>query len=412
MKVYANNTWPAAWPAELRLLVVYLRMALGTATAIDHHLASQPVDWAAWLRWVERHRVGSFLHHRLPPAVRASLPESAAAGLRTQAVLNAQRALARTGELLRLTSQLERDGIRVMAFKGPVLSQQLFGETGLRPAGDLDLLVSPADVATASAVLQGQGYQRTFPDFELTALQWRKFLNLQHEVNHRHPERGVTVELQWRLEGMPDQDFEELWKARRSVSLAGQSLAVMPELLEQVFLFVHGARHGWQSLFWLLDVALLLQNLPPEQEAALVAAARRFGATKALAQGAVLAWELFGVAVPTDCERVGLSHSLVVTARRRLATEGRASSWRATMADTAYQLRLQDDWRGRFSLVQPRLLSPQNWKWYPLPDRWFWLYYPAAPLLWVWRQLRPPAGDHLTPSVVAENPPPVNPQTR
>lgn len=408
----ASNPWPENWPPEVRLLVIHLRIALGTATAADNDLASQPVDWDAWLRWVERHRVGAFLHHRLPSEARTGLPEAITQQLRTRGFHNARLALARSAELLRLVKHLEQAGVRVLTFKGPALAQQLYGEIGLRSAGDLDLLVAPADVARASAALGAAGYRRTYPDFELTAFQWSKFLKIQHEVNHRHPERGVTVELQWRLEGMPDHEFGELWQARRSVSVAGQSLAVMPELVEQVFLFVHGARHGWQALFWLLDAALLLRKLTTAQGAALAAAARRFGATKALTQGAILARELFGVAVPAECEAAGETHSLIVTARRRMTSGGQASSWRDILADTAYQFRLQDNWRGRFSLVQPRLLSPQNWKWYPLPDRWFWVYYPAAPLLWVWRRLRPPAGNHLTQPVAAENPPPVNPQTR
>jgi len=380
---------PTDWPPELRLLVAHLRLALGTGAPADLEPARQPVDWAAWLRWVERHRVGSFLHHRLPPAVRASLPEPAAAGLRTQALLNAQRALARTGELLRLAAQCERAGLRVIAFKGPVLARQLYGEAGLRAAGDLDLLVSPADAATASAGLRAAGYQRTYPDFELTALQWKKFLQLQHELNHHHAGRGITVELQWRLEGLPALTFEQQWRARGMLEVAGQSLATLPGDVNALYLFAHGARHAWASLFWLLDIALLLPASGPD----LWAAARRLRVTLPLRQGVALAEQLLGVAPPEDLRellaRVDADDPLLAEARCRISQpDTRQRGVGHVFRDTRYAFRLQETWRGKLDLIQPRLLSPQNWKLWSLPDRWFWLYYPASPVLWVWRRIR------------------------
>lgn len=389
MNAAANIPPPDGWPPELRLLVAHLRLALGTGTAADHERSRQPADWTAWLRWVERHRVGSFLHHRLPAAARAGLPEPVAAELRTMAVLNVQRALARTGELLRLAAEWERAGRRVIAFKGPVLARQLYGEAGLRAAGDLDLLVAPADAAAASAALRGDGYRRTYPDFELTPLQWEKFLRLQHELNHHHAGRGITVELQWRLEELPPVAFDELWRARGSVNLAGQSLATLPAEISALHLFAHGARHGWASLFWLLDIALLLPAAGP----GLWAVACRLRLTRPLLQGVTLAGQLFGVTPPDDLReplaRADADGPLLAEARRRISLpEVRQAGLGPVFRDTLYAFRLQETWRGRLGLIQPRLLSPQNWKRWPLPDRWFWLYYPASPVLWMWRRLR------------------------
>ncbi|MFM8469217.1 MAG: nucleotidyltransferase family protein, partial [Limisphaerales bacterium] len=201
--------------------------------------------------------------------------------------------------------------------------------------------------------------------------------------------RGITVELQWRLEGLPALTFEELWRARGTLDVACQPLPTLPGDVNALYLFAHGARHGWASLFWLLDIALLLPAVGP----GLWAAAGRLRLTRPLLQGVALAGQLLGVAPPDDLReplaRADANGPLLAEARRRISQpEVRPIGLGPVFRDTLYAFRLQETWRGRASLVQPRLLSPQNWKLWPLPDRWFWLYYPASPVLWAWRRLR------------------------
>jgi hypothetical protein len=193
----------------------------------------------------------------------------------------------------------------------------------LRAASDqieADLLFSQigddvADVAAADLLLREAGYVRTKPDFELTAFQWRKYLEVEHELNHFHPQTGITVELQWRFEGLPDIAF--------------------------------------------------------------------------------------------DVERHKHLGGLAAEARRRMTTMShRPSVGLALFQDSAYLFRLQGSWRARFPLVRRALSSPQNWKEFPLADKWFWLYYPASPLLWAWRRLR------LRSPANIENRQPGRPRTR
>lgn len=392
---------PDAWPAELRLLCSQLRAALGTATEADLARLTQPVDWNAWLRWVQRHRVEAYLQRHLPSAVRAALPAPVAAQLRTLGLTNAQRAMARAGELIRGTQLLAQQGIRSLAFKGPVLGVQLYDEPGVRHAGDLDLLLAPADVARADAVLRETGYQRAQPDFELTPFQWRKFLDLHHEVSLWNPERRIAVELQWQLEGLPDASFEALWPARVPVSVAGETLLTLPEAVRPLHLFTHGAKHGWAMLSWLLDGALLLRD-DQVSKTAWWPTAQHAHLTRPLLQGAALAARLLNVALPPElAARLATARALPGLVEDALARMGREPSGKpgisATLRDTAYQFRLQESARGRLALVQPRLLSAENWKQFPLPERWFWLYYPAAPFLWARRRLFAPAGKPLKP---------------
>lgn len=402
----------------MRLLVAQLRAALGTGTALDCASVEHPVDWAVWRRCVERHRVGAFLHQRLPAELRAALPAEAAAGLRELALDTARRSLARVAELARLAGQLERAGIRLVSVKGPVLAARLYGEAGRRHAGDLDLLIAPEDVRRADQLMRDNGYHRAYPDFELTPLQWEKYLGLRHELKFVRPEHGLLVELQWRLEGMPQLRFTDLWERRVPGQLAGTPLAQPPEPENTLYLFVHGARHAWSALFWLVDIALLLAVTPPDAAAALLRCAHGLKTRRALLQGALLARDLLGTPLPAGWAEAAAGDWrlgwLVAEARRRMAlVQSQSGSAGELFRRTWYALRLPDALPFQAGLLRPRLLSPVNWKVLPLPDQWFWLYYPAGPLLWVWRRLCFPAGHPPVklPRVV-ESPSPAKPQTR
>lgn len=413
----ASNPWPNNWPPELRLLVFHLRMALGTATAADNDLASQPVDWAAWQRWVERHRVGAFLHHRLPAEARAALPPEATRRLRELAMDTARRSLARIAELTRLAGRFEQAGIRLLSVKGPALARRLYGEAGLRHAGDLDLLIAPDDARLADQLMREAGYYRAYPDFDLTPLQWEKYLGLRHELKFVRADLGLLAEVQWRLEGLPQLRFADLWERRVSGELAGTPLALLPEPENALYLFVHGARHGWSALFWLVDIALLAATISEAEATALLRRAGELGASHSLLQGAVLARDLLKARLPAAWEEA-LTHPrrvpwLADEARRRLAQpQSQPSDAVELFRRTWYALRLSDSLALQVELLQPRLLSPVNWKLCPLPDRWFWLYYPAGPLLWVLRRTRLIGGKPVTSPAAGGSPPPASPQTR
>ncbi|RMG17030.1 MAG: hypothetical protein D6731_04875, partial [Planctomycetota bacterium] len=53
---------------------------------------------------------------------------------------------------------LDRAGVAALVLKGPVLAARLYGG-GLRPYGDLDLLVRPADALAALDALRALGYR-------------------------------------------------------------------------------------------------------------------------------------------------------------------------------------------------------------------------------------------------------------
>ena len=377
----------AAWPPELRALVQMLRVALGTAGA-DGFRWPDGVDSAAFGESLTRHRVGAYLQHRLVGDVRAALPDPVREQLTETARRTARLALVRSAELVRITRLFANAGIPFLSVKGPLLAQALYGSVGVRHAGDLDLLIAPERLTDADEVLRGAGCRRSRPDFDLSPRQRREYLQLKHEFEFFNDATGVRIEVQWRLEGLPTLTFEELHNRETRGELGGHVLGTLPPVEHLIYLFVHGAKHGWCSLFWLLDVAVALREHRDWEQVRDTAA--RLGASRALGQGVRLAGEVLGVTIPEALREVGGDATcawLVTEALRQIAlSPERRRGAAELLRQTRYQFRLQPDWAARCGILRPRLMSPACWKQVRLPDTLFWLYYPVAPLLWALRQ--------------------------
>ncbi len=379
----------AGWPVADRALVELLRLALGTATAEFQWPAE--LEPETFRKCVARHRVGAFLHQRLgePPA--AHLPADVREQLREAAGRTATLALTRSAELVRVTRLFKAAGVQFMSVKGPLLARMLYGDVGARHAGDLDLLIAPGQLATADALLRAGGCRRSQPDFELTPRQWREYQRLKHEFEYFNDTTGVRIEVEWRLEGLGRQAFDEWLKAGARETLGGIELARLPAETEALYLFVHGAGHEWFRLFWLVDVARLLLRDGVDWPQAM-RTARACGVESSLWQGARLVETLFAIPVPEPL-RVPTAHAsrvnwLFHSALRRMSrAEADQSGLRELLRQTRYQLRLRRVWSAKAAVLRPRLMSPANWKMVPLPDRWFALYYLLAPWLWLQRRL-------------------------
>ena len=84
------------------------------------------------------------------------------ASLDAHRMRDVQRNLALAAETIRLVIALKQKGVRVIPFKGAVLSTIAFGNLTSRQPGDIDLLVRPEDVEKAASVLNDLSYRSLF----------------------------------------------------------------------------------------------------------------------------------------------------------------------------------------------------------------------------------------------------------
>lgn len=177
---------------------------------------------------------------------------------------------------------LEARGLEALVLKGGALIPTAYGGIpGLRPLSDLDLLVRPEQRAQVEDVLRALPPTPPIVPFDLHG----------DLVNS---ERIGARTLAFRFPA------GELWRTSRPLPGQPAALRCLAPEFEALNLAAHALKHSYSRLAWLVDLALVLPPLDPED---LHALARRTGTTRALAYACHLLERMFAVRVrgPAVC---------------------------------------------------------------------------------------------------------------
>ncbi|GAB5560617.1 MAG: hypothetical protein SynsKO_22640 [Synoicihabitans sp.] len=385
--VTPNRHQAAPLPSTLAKLRALVRAGLDPTFTPNRDLfESLPKNFG---QSVARHRLGPFLFHHLTPAVRSHLPIDLQEHLSRSASTTARRALMRVAMLIRIGRALTAENIPWLTIKGPVLATSLWGGPEKRHAGDIDIVIRPEDAAKVDALLRSTGYQRILPEFDLTPRQWVQYLDIKYEFGYQSIERpGLRIEIKWRLDGISQ--LSAILNHPHRVTIAGQSIPTLPPADNFRYLCHHGARHGWFRVFWLLDVARLIQaNDLPWQDVMPRGAAEP--SYRSVAQAVGLAKQLFDLEPPPDLIPTSPSNgvtiaSLQTQAIRQMACDSPeltgTGEW---LRQLRYRTNLEPGHHGISAALKPHVWSPLNWQTLPLSDRWFFLYPVLSPFLWFYR---------------------------
>ena len=258
-------------PRSVSPVAAQMRGAVAAAVALevgrlDTWALAEPVDVDEFLRHADRHGVTSTLARSAVP-----FPHDLDVVLSNRAEVLGFRAMVLAKELHRATDALTSASIRVLALKGLALAAQTTGDFRARGAGDLDLLVSDADLDRAYEMLRHAGWHAREPEFppDPQTWAWRHMRRTTFElvlVGERS-----SVDLHWRLDparnALPD--FEELWHRRAHVEVGGRLITTLGLKDAWRHSLRHAARDRWHSLQSLVDCRRLTTRIdrPPRLRA-------------------------------------------------------------------------------------------------------------------------------------------------
>ena len=339
------------------------------------------IDWDEFVELVDRHRIPILAYAMLRRRAWEFVPERIKQELVERYKVFHRQTIGIAVELVKVAKLFALNAIELLPLKGPPLSVELYGDPGMRQTVDLDLMVKPEDLDQADAILLNEGYQRIYPEFNLTEGQKRVLLFAGHHYIYRHVQMPVTIELHWSLHLWRPEHVTELWKRSRPVEWAGTRFRELDEEMLLLFLCDHGSQHLWCHVKWLGDVVALLSRCSSMDWARLGKTAERLGLWRCLSQAALLVLLFY----ETDTPEPLLALAAKEKQAARLARESLKSMSRTRQEYDTHSF--SDKCRENFYLLGLRpkppiqqqlqflMLDLDLLRSVKLPDNMFWLYY-------------------------------------
>jgi hypothetical protein len=249
-----------------------------------------------------RHNVTPLLHRSLGSAG-VLAPAPVRRRIENAVLYHAAKGRRLAHELARLTVALEQGGIRSLSFKGAVLAASVYGNVGLRPFNDLDIIVHPDDACRAARALANAG----FPDWHVSTVDRSRHLRCECEHSFIRSD-GVVVDLHWRLSRRHfpfPLDFDDMWRRAVPCSLwpGGPVVPNLGAADSLQALCMHGAKHTWERLSWVCDIAQLLAANPAMPWEFVFAQSQALGATRLTLLGLTLAADLLDAPLPPEVRK-------------------------------------------------------------------------------------------------------------
>ena len=250
--------------SDLRSLDVFLIAALrrDDAALLASAAALGRQAWSLLVPACERHGVTPWVTASLRSAG-VDVPTAQAEELSLRLRAHAMSSLRITSELQRLTTLLDDAAVPWLTFKGPVLERFVYPDGRGRVFGDLDVMVSPAALRRAFAVLEAGGAAEYPRDWTLVRVEGGA------ETSWVLP-LGTHLDLHWGVLGRPSiaesfrLDTESFLQRRRRVQLGSMVVPTLDATDQFAHLCVHAVLSGGSLLKHVLDVFVTAENDPPD----------------------------------------------------------------------------------------------------------------------------------------------------
>ncbi len=258
------------------------------------------IDWVRVLRAARSHGVWLILYHNLKSVCPEAVPPDIFQTLKKTYLFNARRNIRLCRELLCIIEDFRKHGIETVPFKGPALAQMAYGDVTLRSFSDLDIMVRRRNVLKAKDLLIGRGYE---PQSDYTPLQERLQLQNACEYNFVRNDPSIPLEVHWMFHpSIYKIPFDEgIWSRLETTTFEGTTVLSFPAEDLVLALSAHAARHHWDQIKHVSDLAGLVGCSRIDWDRVMASAANA-GLMRILHINLHLAHDLLGLEYPSQME--------------------------------------------------------------------------------------------------------------
>jgi hypothetical protein len=253
-----------------------------------------PLNWPSLIAFAEDHGVLGLAAVRLIAYNENVIPPEHRDNLRTWRRAQTLFTMNLTAEMFRLFERFAAVDVAALVIKGPVLSTRCYADPGLRQYGDLDLVVRGKDILRATELMLSLGYEASV---SLAAIQAKK---IPGEYVFRQSTTKLLVEFHtegtFRYHPRP-LPVEKLFARHVRVKIDSHEVPALSPEDELILICIHGAKHFWEQLSYVADVAAFLSRQELDWKR-VASAADEVSAERMLRVGLRLAADLLGASLP------------------------------------------------------------------------------------------------------------------
>lgn len=220
-------------------------------------LVAQIDDWDGFLNSAYMHGVFPLAHKALKPL--AAVDETIKNRLKITNLEIASRNMMMTAEMLKVIKLLDENGIRALAIKGPILSQIIHGDITQRQFSDVDLLVEKSDMYKSLELLTSIGYES---QYSIAFLKNNTLLSVGKDFPTTHTKNNVLIEFHWKLfldRHIKKSDINLFSDSNYSCMINNTSVETLELGALLLYLLLHGSKHYWERLEWIVDIDRLIR---------------------------------------------------------------------------------------------------------------------------------------------------------
>jgi hypothetical protein len=320
-QVFSDSTNISEFGPEAELILLCAGLELGGVQR-DRvgNLLRTDVDWGNVLQLASKHGLLPLLFRHVQASVPGTAPKVVYAELWGKQEIRKRRNQAMAEELLAVLRVFESHGIAAVPYKGPALAESVYGDCSLREFADLDVLLSPSDVLKAKRILEGRGY---ISRYLVPADEESDFVKAarQYDFEMFDETKQISLELHWRTDSefpVASTDDPGWWLRLDSLRLGDDTVRSIPPHELLLILCLHGIKHHWCRLGWLVDVSELIRQNSGLDWAWVLATAKSMACERRLAISLSMAQSLLGAPVPEDVMRALPHDSRTIRLSRHL----------------------------------------------------------------------------------------------
>lgn len=241
-----------------------------------HRLSHQQID-----RWLDENRSKEFLKEKM-------------------------QHLKMVQHFISITDLLRENKIPFTSLKGPLLSHRIYNDPTVRFSHDIDLLIDESKIDATIKLFLNNNYNLTEGAFwPEKKSQQELIINNGHHISFYSKELRLCVEIHWTLMhtiSVSQKKFKQIVTQNQTeVIFSGRKFTVLNPEFELLFLLLHGSRHGWERLKWLIDIKdYPLEKLDIEAFKKLV---KRFNAERIIGQTNFLLEKFFDKRLPNTIKQ-------------------------------------------------------------------------------------------------------------